>query len=243
MALALPSFWFIWWHLGSGQNAHSFKLTHSAFSLQYFSISSLVTSGGRIVPASDWWSGTSLKCFYPLASDPQCQHIQAKHFGHWIWEQPDSTFDIGTPHFGLGQDFVQCLIYNLFSISSECKFYLRILFISSLSCKFAIKSTLFKVHLLKGWCLSLQSRQNLKSQKVHFPKFCYYSMFAICPQPAMGHQPMSSIWAIALSNESFSYLFCMSSSSFKFLISRSFKLFLQLASGQVNVLIYPSFIF
>jgi hypothetical protein len=115
--------------------------------------------------------------------------------GHYIYEHPDSILIIGTPHLGFGQLFVQCFKNSLFKISAEFSFFfiIKSTFYFALSLSPYIKSNLFIGHLLKGWVLSLQSRQNLKSQNVQVPIFYSLSKFAIYEQLGSGHHPISSI--------------------------------------------------
>lgn len=84
------------------------------------------------------------------------------------------SFEIGTPHFGFGQYLQQCFKNNLLNISSACLFLLITYRICSIAFSLPSgltlsinKSTLFNKQRLKGWKWSRQSRQNLKSQKVH----------------------------------------------------------------------------
>jgi hypothetical protein len=84
------------------------------------------------------------------------------------------SLEMGTPHFGLGQYLQQCFKNNLLKISSACLFLFITYRIWSIAFSLPSgltlsinKSTLFNKQRLKGWKWSRQSRQNLKSQKVH----------------------------------------------------------------------------
>lgn len=136
----------------------------------------------------------------------------------------------------LGQNLAQYLKNISFNAYSAFLFLVLMFSFSSLL-TMSIRSNLFTKHLLNGWCLSLQSRQNMKSQCWHLPWLISLSMLARDPHPGRGHHPRSSIWAIALFKENCSYFSNMFKGKPKFLISKSLRFFLQELSGQVIWLI------
>lgn len=150
---------------------------------------------------------------------------------------------MGTPHFGLGQLFVQYFRKSKLSFSSESLFFLTMLTIDSVFLNSSNISSLLIMHLLNGWTLSLQSRQKWKSQNVHFPEFCSCSIIANYLHVDKGHQPISLIYSIAFSTDNFSYFYSSSLSSFRFFMSLSANCFLHDFSAQMSFAIYPSFNF
>lgn len=151
---------------------------------------------------------------------------------------PLLTLDILTAHLGFGHNFVHFFKYNCVSKFSNFVFSSWISVIVPLN--FESKSIRLILHRLNGWTCSLQSRQNWNSQCWHLPVFSDFSMLATEPQPYTGHQPTSSIYAMALLRESCSYLSLSDLDSPMFLMSQSFISLLHPASGQVILATVPS---